>query len=128
MAAIDGRTAHRLFMAVCQFPAMRSSWLSEVVKGSPAEVRRHLRRFVETGLVAVFEGRHYLSELGMKRAANVSRVLPGIIKSCPEPRLLRPKSRSREPYVPSARSSSPPRGRDRNPGAALWQATTPPVP
>ena len=29
----------------------------------------------------VFDGRHYLSELGMKRAANMSRVLPGIIKS-----------------------------------------------
>ena len=68
-------------MAVCQFPAMRASWLAEVVKGSPAEVRRHLRRFVETGLVAVFDGRHYLSELGMRRAANMSRVLPGIIKS-----------------------------------------------
>ena len=31
--------------------------------------------------MAVFDGRHYLSELGMKRAANMSRVLPGIIKS-----------------------------------------------
>ena len=81
MAAIDGRTAHRLFLAVCQFPAMRASWLAEVIQDSPGEVRRHLRRFVETGLVAVFDGRHYLSELGMKRAANMSRVLPGIIKS-----------------------------------------------
>ena len=81
VAAIDGRTAHRLFLAVCQFPAMRASWLAEVVRGSPAELRRHLRRFVETGLVAVFDGRHYLSELGMRRAANMSRVMPGIIKS-----------------------------------------------
>ena len=69
MAAIDGRTAHRLFMTVCQFPAMRATWLAEMVKGSPGEVLRHLRRFVETGLVAVFDGRHYLSEPGMKRAA-----------------------------------------------------------
>ena len=81
MAAIDGRTTHRLFMTVCQFPAMRATWLAEMVKGSPGEVLRHLRRFVETGLVAVFDGRHYLSEPGMKRAANMSRVLPGIIKS-----------------------------------------------
>ena len=81
MAAIDGRTAHRLFLTVCQFPAMRASWLTEVVKGSPAEVRRHLRRFVDTGLVAVFDGRHYLSELGMKRATNMSRVLPSVIRS-----------------------------------------------
>ena len=81
MEAIDGRTAHRLFMTVAQFPAMRASWLSEVVGGSSGEVSRHLRRFVQTGLVAVFDGRHYLSELGMRRAANMSRVLPSVIRS-----------------------------------------------
>ena len=81
MEAIDGRTAHRLFLAVCQFPAMRSSWLREIVGGSSGEVSRHLGRFVQTGLVAVFDGRHYLSELGMKRAANMSRVLPAVIRS-----------------------------------------------
>ena len=31
MEAIDGRTAHRLFMTICQFPAMRVSWLREIV-------------------------------------------------------------------------------------------------
>ena len=81
VAAIDGRTAHRLFMTICQFPAMRASWLREVVGGSSGEVSRHLGRFVQTGLVAVFDGRHYLSELGMRRAANMSRVLPSIIRS-----------------------------------------------
>ena len=81
MEAIDGRLAHRLFMTIAQFPAMRASWLREIVGGSSAELSRHLKRFVDTGLVAVFDGRHYLSELGMKRAANMSRVLPGIIKS-----------------------------------------------
>ena len=48
---------------------------------SSGEVSRHLGRFVQTGLVAVFDGRHYLSELGMRRAANMSRVLPSIIRS-----------------------------------------------
>ena len=81
VAAIDGRLAHRLFLAVCQFPAMRASWLAEVVGGNTGEVSRHLRRFVDTGLVAVFDGRHYLSEPGMRRAANMSRVLPAIIRS-----------------------------------------------
>ena len=81
MEAIDGRTAHRLFMAICQFPAMRASWLREVVGGSSVEVSRRVGRFVQTGLVAVFDGRHYLSELGMRRAANMSRVLPSIIRS-----------------------------------------------
>ena len=81
MEAIDGRTAHRLFLTICQFPAMRASWLAEVVKGSAAEVSRHLGRFVQTGLVAVFDGRHYLSEPGMRRAANMSRVVPSVIRS-----------------------------------------------
>ncbi|MDE2844379.1 MAG: hypothetical protein OXN21_13495 [Chloroflexota bacterium] len=80
MAAIDGGLAHRLFLAVCQFPAMRTSWLQEIVGGNAGEVSRHLRRFVDTGLVAVFDGRHYLSELGIRRAANMSRVLPDIIR------------------------------------------------
>jgi len=79
-AAIDGLLAHRLFLAVCQFPAMRAAWLRELVGGSPGEVSRHLRRFVDTGLVAVFDGRHYLSDVGMRRAANMSRVLPAIIR------------------------------------------------
>ena len=64
VAAINGRTVHRLFMAVCQFPAMRASWPVEVVGGSPDAVRRSLRRFVETGLVAAFDGRHYLTDWG----------------------------------------------------------------
>ena len=81
LEAIDGRTTHRLFLAICQFPAMRASWLSEVVGGSSGEVSRHLKRFVDTGLVAVFDGRHYLSGLGMRRAANMSRVLLSVIRS-----------------------------------------------
>ena len=81
MEAIDGRTAHRLFLTICQFPAMRASWLREIVGGSSGEASRHLKRFVDTGLVAVFDGRHYLSELGMRRAANMSRILPSVIRS-----------------------------------------------
>ena len=81
VAAIDSGLAHRLFLALCQFPAMRTSWLAETAGGSPADVRRHLGRFVETGLVAVFDGRHYLSAQGMRRAANMSRVRPSIIRS-----------------------------------------------
>ena len=81
VAAVDGRLAHRLFLAIAQFPAMRVSWLAEVAGGSFSEVSRHLKRFVDTGLVAVFDRRHYLSELGMRRAANMSRVLPEIIRS-----------------------------------------------
>ena len=81
METIDGRTAHRLFMTIAQFPAMRASWLREIVGGSAAEISRHLGRFVQTGLVAAFDGRHYLSEQEMRRAANMSRVLPSVIRS-----------------------------------------------
>ena len=80
MAAIYGRQAHRLFLAACQFPAMHTSWLKEMVGGSPGEVSRHLRRFLDTGLVAVFDGRHCLSQLGMKGAANMSLALPSVIR------------------------------------------------
>ena len=79
-AAIDGRLAHRLFLTICQFPAMRASWLQEIVGGSASEVARHLGKFVDTGLVAVFDGRHYLSELGMRRTVHMSRVLPSVIR------------------------------------------------
>ena len=34
VSAIDGRQAHRLFLAICQFPAMRASWLREIVGGA----------------------------------------------------------------------------------------------
>ena len=80
VAAIDGRQAHRLFLTICQFPVMRASWLREIVGNSSGEVSRHLGRFVDTGLVAVFDGRHYLSELGMRRTVHMSRVLPSVIR------------------------------------------------
>ena len=48
----------------------------EVVGDSSGEVSRHLGRLVQTGLVAVFDGRHYLSGMGMRRETNISRVLP----------------------------------------------------
>ena len=80
MAAIDGRVSHRLFSLIAQFPAMRASWLRRIVGASPREVNDRLGRFVGAGLVAVFEGRYYLAELGMRRAANLSRVLPGMIR------------------------------------------------
>ena len=60
---------------------MRGFWLREIVSGSSSDIYRHLARFVQTELVAVFDGRHYLSELGMRRAANMSRVLPSVIRS-----------------------------------------------
>ena len=81
VAVIDSMLAHRLFMTICQFPAMRASWLGEVAGGSASEVARHLGRLVDTGLAAVFDQRYYLAELGMRRAANMSRMMPAVIRS-----------------------------------------------
>ena len=83
VAAIDGLLAHRLFLAICQFPAMRASWLSRGCQAVPLERSgRHLRRFVDTGLVSVFDGRRYLSELGMRRAVQHE---PGAALGDPQP-------------------------------------------
>ena len=81
MEAIDGRLAYGLFMAIAEFPAMPAASLRQVVRGQPGEISRHLARFVSAGLAALFDSRYYLSEPGMKRAANMSRVLPAMIRS-----------------------------------------------
>ena len=81
VAVINGRMAYRLFAAIAQFPAMRATWLKETVGGTAGEVNRRLSDFVGAGLVAVFDRRYYLDQLGMKRAANLSRVLPAVIRS-----------------------------------------------
>ena len=80
VAAIDGRVSYRLFSAIAEFPAMRASWLRRVIGASQREVNDRLGRFVRIGLVAVYDRRYYLAELGMRRAANLSRVLPAMVR------------------------------------------------
>ena len=80
VAAIDGRASYRLFSLIAQFPAMRASWLRRIVGASQREVNDRLGRFLRAGLVAVHDRRYYLAELGMRRAANLSRVLPGMVR------------------------------------------------
>ena len=79
LEAIGGSAEFRLFMTIAEFPAMRVSWLREIAGISWRTARRGLERFVETELIAVFDGRYYLAERGMRRAANLSRVLPGVV-------------------------------------------------
>ena len=57
IAAINGRTAHGCSWPYASSPRCLASWLAEVVGDSLTGLRRHLRRFVETGLVAAFYGR-----------------------------------------------------------------------
>ena len=81
LAALDGPLAFRVFMTIAQFPAMRASHLRSLTGGSPAQVRRMLDDFVQTGLVAEFDQRYYLAPSGMRRAATLSRVSPSAIRS-----------------------------------------------
>lgn len=81
LAALDGPLAYGVFMTIAQFPAMRASHLRRVTGGSSAQIRRVLEDFVETGLVARLEERHYLAPSGMRRAATLSRVSPSVIRS-----------------------------------------------
>ena len=77
---IAGRTSYRLFALIAQFPALRASWMARIIGASNREVNDRLEQFVRSGLVAVFDRRYYLAELGMRRAANLSRLLPGMIR------------------------------------------------
>ena len=79
-SSTDGRLAHRLFLSIRQFPAMRASWFREIIGGSSSGMARHLGRFVDGGLMAVFDHGYYLWELGMIRAANMGRILPGSVQ------------------------------------------------
>lgn len=82
--AIRGPAEFWLFMTIAEFPAMRVRWLGDVAVSSSRMTRwalaMTLDRFVETALVAEFDGRYYLAESGIRRAANLSRVLPEIIR------------------------------------------------
>lgn len=81
LEALNGELAYRLFLLIAQFPGMRPGWLEDMASASASAVRRTIRRFLETGLAARFEGRLYLAEAGMRRAANLSRIRPAVIRN-----------------------------------------------
>ena len=81
LAAVNGPTAYRTLATIAQYPAMRAAWLRELVGGSSRTFNDALERFVKYKLVAEFDNRFYLAELGMRRAASLSRILPSAIRS-----------------------------------------------
>ena len=81
LGAINGPTAYRTLLTIAQFPAMRAAWLRELVRGSSQAFNDALDRFVEYELVARFDDRLYLAELGMRRAANLSRILTSVVRN-----------------------------------------------
>lgn len=75
VVAITEPLSYATFMAVAQFPAMQSQQLSRLLGASPRKINAALVTLVEVGLIDLFDGHCYLTERGLRRAANVSRLL-----------------------------------------------------
>lgn len=75
VVALTEPLAYAVFMGVAQFPAMRSEQLSRLLSASHGSISAALARLVEVGLIDRFDGHCYLTERGLRRAANVSRLL-----------------------------------------------------
>ena len=73
--AITEPLAYATFMAIAQFPAMRGNQLGQLLSASPRRVNAALATLVEVGLIDRFDGHGYLTEQGLRRAANASRLL-----------------------------------------------------
>ena len=78
---LDRPAAYRLFLLIAEFPAMRADTLREIAGVSRRMAAGILGGFLATGLAVRFDGRFYLAEAGMRRAANLSRIQPAIIRS-----------------------------------------------
>lgn len=81
LTAILDPEGYRLFLVIAEFPGMAIDSLSDIVGCAAHDLAPVLDGFVETGLVVVFDGRCYLAERGMRRAANLTRILPAVIRS-----------------------------------------------
>ncbi len=65
-----------------QIPRMLARWLAQIAGGTETSVSTILQRLVDAALIARFEGRCYLAEVGIRRAAILSGCAP-IIRSRP---------------------------------------------
>ena len=69
------------FMAIAQFPAMQPSQLSRLLSAPPRRIDAVLATLDEVKLIDRFDGHCYLTERGLRRAANLSRLLaPALIR------------------------------------------------
>ena len=75
VVALTEPLTYAAFMGIAQFPAMRSEQLSRLLSASQRGINAALATLVEVGLVDRFDGHCYLTERGLHRAANVSRLL-----------------------------------------------------
>lgn len=77
--AITDPLAFAVFMAVAQFPAIRGAEIARFLGRSPRPVERALAAIVKVGLVDRLDGHCYLTATGLRRAANLSRLLPSAV-------------------------------------------------
>ena len=73
--AITEPLRYAAFAAIAQFPAMQGSQLSRLLNVSPRRINAALAALDEVGLIDRFDGHCYLTERGLRRAANLSRLL-----------------------------------------------------
>ena len=60
---------------------MPAAWLGELSGVSPRAAAPILRRLLDAGLAVRYDGRYYLAERGFRRAANLSRMQAGAVRS-----------------------------------------------
>lgn len=75
VVAINEPLTYTTFVAIAQFPALQCDQLSRLLSASPRRVNAALATLVEVGLVDRFGGHCYLTDRGLRRAANASRLL-----------------------------------------------------
>ena len=75
VVALTEPLTYTTFMEVAQFPALRSEQLSQLLSASQEGINAALATLVEVGLIDRFDGHCYLTERGLRRAANLSRLL-----------------------------------------------------
>ncbi len=73
--AIAEPLPYAAFMAVAQFPAIQRSQLSRLLSASPRRIDAVLATLDDVGLIDCFDDHCYLTEGGLRRAANLSRLL-----------------------------------------------------
>lgn len=81
LAVISDPIAFSVFTVVAEHPGMHQEWISELVGKSGRVVGSVLARCIDEGLIDQLDERCYLAPRGMRRAANLSRVIASSINS-----------------------------------------------
>lgn len=81
LALISDPIAFSVFNVVAEHPGMHQEWISELVGKSGRIVGSVLARCIDEGLIDQLDERCYLTPQGMRRAANLSRILASSINS-----------------------------------------------